>query len=46
VLAYAWITTQEVVVGFTVGVGGGSGRHALPLAPRFLEDFLYRVIVT
>ena len=35
VLAYAWITTQEVVVGFTLGsVVGAPGRHALPVAAR------------
>src|SRR5262249_51651330 len=47
VLAYAWITTQEVVVGFTLGSVAALLAAMLFLwLPRFLEDFLYRVIVT
>ena len=47
VLAYAWITTQEVVIGFTLGSVMALLAAMLFLwLPRFLEDFLYRVIVT
>jgi NitT/TauT family transport system permease protein len=47
VLAYAWITTQEVVVGFTLGSVAALLAAMLFLwLPRFLENFLYRVIVT
>ncbi len=47
VLAYAWITTQEVVVGFTLGSVAALLAAMLFLwLPSFLEDFLYRVIVT
>src|SRR5262245_65754562 len=47
VLAYAWIATQEVVIGFTLGSVAALLAAMLFLwLPRFLEDFLYRVIVT
>jgi ABC-type nitrate/sulfonate/bicarbonate transport system permease component len=47
VLAYAWITTQEVVVGFTLGSVLALLAAMLFLwLPGWLEDFLYRVIVT
>jgi ABC-type nitrate/sulfonate/bicarbonate transport system permease component len=47
VLAYAWITTQEVVAGFTLGSGAALLAAILFLwLPAWLEDFLYRVIVT
>ena len=46
-LAYAWITAQEVVVGFTVGSVAALLAAMLFLwLPGWLEDFLYRVIVT
>jgi ABC-type nitrate/sulfonate/bicarbonate transport system permease component len=47
VLGYAWITTQEVVIGF--GLGSIAALLAAMLflwLPAFLENFLYRVIVT
>src|SRR5262249_42787739 len=46
-LAYAWITTQEGGVGVTLGSVAALLAAMLFLwLPRFLEDFLYRVIVT
>ena len=47
VLGYALITTQEVVVGFALGSIAALLAAMLFLwLPAFLEDFLYRVIVT
>jgi ABC-type nitrate/sulfonate/bicarbonate transport system permease component len=47
VLGYAWITTQEVVIGFALGSIAALLAAVLFLwLPAVLEDFLYRVIVT
>ncbi len=47
VLYYAGVTTQEVVFGFLFGSGLALLAAMLFLwLPRFLEDFLYRIVVT
>lgn len=47
VVAYAWITTQEVTIGFVLGaVAALLGAVLFLWLPEALEDFLYRVVVT
>ncbi len=47
VMEYAWITTQEVTVGFGLGaIAALFGAMLFLWLPDALEDFLYRVVVT
>lgn len=47
VLYYAWITTQETVLGFALGSAAALLAAMLFVwLPRILEDFLYRIVVT
>ena len=47
VLGYAWITTQEVVIGFLLGsVVALLAAVFFLWLPALLEEFLYRVVVT
>jgi len=47
VLTYAKITTQETVLGFLLGSGAALLAAMLFVwLPRWLEDFLYRIVVT
>lgn len=47
VLANAWITTQEIVLGFLLGsVLAMLAALVLLVVPRWLEDFIFRAVIT
>lgn len=47
VLEYAWVTTEETVLGFLLGSAAALLAAMLFIwLPRWLEEFLYRVVVT